>query len=422
MPTIRSRSGSLSPGNTVLALGTLTVLLLGVAVTALTGFPYLESLIRTNGNAYDFGIFYRSAVALWQGGSLYPAGQPNFLPPGSIVLLSPLAVLPPIVAYRLFLIGSVVAVVAALAMVVRAVHSGSARATIVVGATMASPGLLVTLAQGQIYTLLALGLSTAWVLDRSGRSVGAGIVLGVVVAVKPILLPVLLWPAIRGHRRGSSAGLATAALITLVGVLVAGPAQTLRYLAVVRTGFPHEDLDNASLATAGLRLFTQGRQFAPVIDAPLLGWAVSAVAVAILLLTLLRARGDLSLWSIVAASLMTSPIAWRGYLVLLVPGVLILAVRDRTRWLGAIALALLLLPHQTPALWSDTTSLGFRLAAMLGPVVLLGLWCGLYMAPAAQVESAHRAASAASDLELPSSATAGSVESGPGAGEAQVTR
>ncbi|MDT7745464.1 MAG: hypothetical protein QOE59_4542 [Actinomycetota bacterium] len=64
-------------------LATVTAALAGLAVllTARFGFPQLPDLARSNGGAYDFGIFYRSTVALWTGGDVYPSGQPNFAPP-----------------------------------------------------------------------------------------------------------------------------------------------------------------------------------------------------------------------------------------------------------------------------------------------------------------------------------------------------
>ena len=98
-----------------IGLVTVTVGLVGLAVLliALFGFPSLPDLARANGNAYDFGIFYRSTGALWTGGEIYPAGQPNFAPPITMVALGPLALLPATAAYRVFVVASVAALITA---------------------------------------------------------------------------------------------------------------------------------------------------------------------------------------------------------------------------------------------------------------------------------------------------------------------
>jgi alpha-1,2-mannosyltransferase len=213
------------------------------------------------------------------------------------------------------------------------------------------------------------------VLDRAGHQRGAGIALGVVVACKPVLLPVLLWPLLRGRRREVVAVLVTTLAATLVGAALVGPAQTLRYVRVALGGYPAHDLDNASLLTTGIRLVTPGREVPPLVDAPGLGWLAGVLVVALLAVTVARAgRHELGLWALVAASLLASPLAWRGYLVVLYPGVIVLLATARTRLLGVFVIALLLVPHTLPSLWSDPLSTGYVTATLLGPLVLLATW------------------------------------------------
>jgi hypothetical protein len=56
------------------------------------------------------------------------------------------------------------------------------------------------------------------------------------------------------------------------------------------------------LLTTGLRLFMPGRDLPPLLDAPVLSWAIALAAVAVLVLSLaLPRRNDTDLWAITAA-------------------------------------------------------------------------------------------------------------------------
>src|SRR5918992_1382819 len=109
----------------------------------------------------DFDTFWRSAAALWEGRDVYDTGArlTNLNPPFWILLVSPL--------------------------------------------------VLATLSLGQIYPVLALGLVAAWVADRRGRPSISGGALGLVVAIKPSLAPVLLWLLVRRRWRAFGVSLAS---------------------------------------------------------------------------------------------------------------------------------------------------------------------------------------------------------------------
>src|SRR4028119_580179 len=94
----------------------------------------------------------------------------------------------------------------------------------VVAATMLlfSNPFLGTLALGQVYPLLALGLVVAWVAARRGKPLASGAALGLVLAVKPQFAPVLLWPLVRRRWGTFAAALASGAAATLGGGGAAG--------------------------------------------------------------------------------------------------------------------------------------------------------------------------------------------------------
>jgi alpha-1,2-mannosyltransferase len=130
------------------------------------------------------------------------------------VLISPLGLLEPITACRLFVLLTLSVAIAYLAWTASELelHAGW-----VLGggsALLFSSPMLGTLAPGQIYPLLALGLVAAWVADRRERSVLSGVALGLVVAVKPLLAPVVLWPLVSRKWQAFAATLIAGAAVT----------------------------------------------------------------------------------------------------------------------------------------------------------------------------------------------------------------
>jgi hypothetical protein len=143
----------------------------------------------------DFDVFWRSARALLEGGDVYSEnGGPSIStnPPFWTVLVVPLALLEPITAYRVFVLLTVLAGVSYVAWMAEELRLRPAWAVFGAALLVFSNPFLGTLALGQVYTLLALGLVAAWVADRRGKPLGSGAALGLVLAVKPQFAPVLL--------------------------------------------------------------------------------------------------------------------------------------------------------------------------------------------------------------------------------------
>src|ERR671912_813528 len=239
---------------------------------------------------------------------------------------------------------------------------------------LSSP-LLATLALGQVYPVLALGLVAAWVADRRDRQEISGAALGLVVALKPVLLPVLLWPLARRRWKALLAALISGAVATLLGVIVLGPGETLDYIGVLREQSVSAYWDNASLPSAAARLFTENPYAQNVATLPWMvgiGFALGIIAIG---LTAMRVRHgpEVGLWAMVAASLLASPIAWHNYLVLLGPGILLLLARGRAA-AAFLLLALQSIPAQWPLLWNQRGTVVATLALTLYLYILLAHW------------------------------------------------
>src|SRR5215211_3756186 len=157
----------------------------------------------------DFDSFWRSARAMLEGRNIYDTGVElvNLNPPLWTMLISPLGLLEPITAYRVFVLISLVVVVGYLTWTVEELLLGPGWTAVGVVMLLLSSPLLATLALGQVYPVLALGLVAAWVADRRDGQEISGAALGLVVALKPVLLPVLLWPLVRRRWRALLAAL-----------------------------------------------------------------------------------------------------------------------------------------------------------------------------------------------------------------------
>ena len=325
----------------------------------------------------DFDTFWRSAEAFWKGGEVYETGArlENLNPPFWVFLISPLGLLEPLAAYRTFVAITTVITVGYLAWVAGELRLRGWWVVVATAMLLLSSPLLATLALGQIYPFLALGLVAAWIADRRDNPLLSGAALGLVVAVKPSLLPVLLWPLARRRWRALSAALVSGAAATLLGAVVVGPRATLDWLGLL-SGSPISPYwDNASLPSAAARLFTENEFAQPVAILPWLVPVAYALGIAAILFTAWRVRGgsEAGLWALVAASLLASPIAWHNYLVLLGPGILLLLARG---WAAPafFLLALQSIPPQWPLLWNGEDTVLASLALTLYLYVLAAHW------------------------------------------------
>jgi len=331
----------------------------------------------------DFDSFWLSAKAMLEGQDIYDTGVKlvNLNPPVWTALISPLGLLEPITAYRVFVLISVVTVVAYLAWTVEELRLGPGWTVVGVVMLLLSSPLLATLALGQIYPVLALGLVAAWIADRRERQGVSGAALGLVVALKPSLLPVLLWPLVRGRWRALVAAVVCGAVVTLVGVVALGPGATLDYIQVLRERSVSAYWDNASLPSAAARLFTENPYAQNIATLPWMvpvGYSLGIAAIAI---TAMRIRHghEVGLWVLVAASLLASPIAWHNYLVLLGPGVLLLLARGMAAP-AFLLLALQSIPAQWPLIWNQRGTVVATLAMTLYLYILIAHWLALLAA------------------------------------------
>jgi alpha-1,2-mannosyltransferase len=325
----------------------------------------------------DFETFWRSAVAFLEGRDVYDTGArfENLNPPFWVLLSSPLGLLEPLLAYRVFVLITLGITAGYLIWMAAEVELRSPWAIAAVAMLLLTSPLLGTLALGQIYPVLALGLVAAWITDRRDRPALSGTSLGLVVALKPSLVPVLLWPLVRRRWGAFGAALASGAAATLVGAVVVGPRATLDWLRLLSDQSATPYWDNASLPGAAARLFTENEFAAPIATFP---WTIPvayALGIGAIAIAAARARqgSEVGLWALVAASLLASPIAWHNYFVLLGPAILLLLAWGRVAP-AILLLALQSIPGQWSLLWSERDTVVASLALTLYLYILIAHW------------------------------------------------
>ncbi|GAA5157301.1 hypothetical protein GCM10023321_35360 [Pseudonocardia eucalypti] len=309
----------------------------------------------------DFDTFWRSAVALREGTDLYDTGArlPNLNPPLLSVLFTPLASVDVLSAYRAMVLLTLALVVGSVVAVAEEVGARAGVAMLAVAALLVSAPLHGTLALGQIYGLLTALLTAAWLAERRGRHGWSGVALGLLVAIKPSLLPLLAWPLLRRRWEALGASLAAGAAATLAGLVAGGWTATWEWLRLLAAKGADPFLDNDSLAGLAVRFGWPA-------------WPGYLVASGLLAVTLVRVRRrpEYALWAVTAASLLLAPIAWNNYLVLLAPSVPLLLVHGR--WSAALPVQAL---PMIGIEWSSLLDGGDSVPNRLG----MSLYCGMLL-------------------------------------------
>jgi hypothetical protein len=279
--------------------------------------------VLPNHGLWDFGSFVASARAAREG--LNPYGvypltmhvvlpgfdsfNPNLNPPVSALLFRAFDATDPQASLRVWWGISVVCYLAAVLLLVA--RCGVRRAVLVGLPALALAGFWDTLFLGQIYLPLVLAAVAAWLLLERGQGTAAGVLIGLVVAMKPNFL---VWPVLlllSRHHRPALVAFAVAAVVSTVPLLAIGPEVYRQWFELIasdreRAAF----LTNASLTGLAARA-----------GVSVIGLALSAALLAALAAWALVRRPDALRVSALAllASVFASPIGWIHYTLFLLP-------------------------------------------------------------------------------------------------------
>ncbi|WP_299979385.1 glycosyltransferase family 87 protein [Desulfobacula sp.] len=204
---------------------------------------------------------------------------------------------------------------------------------------MAWPPLFLELVFGQLMTLLLLLLVCAWLSLGSGKNITGGIFIGLLIAIKLMAWPFIIFFAVRKNWSAVIAAGITVITSNVIAGLIMGFDKIVYYYfkvsAIVSPLYRAYEF-NFSMWTIGWRLFDgtgspilKGLEAPPIVAAPFLALFLS-FAMPILLLAVglklaLRTRSfDTSFGILVCVSTLVNPVAWTHYLILiLIPIVIV---------------------------------------------------------------------------------------------------
>jgi len=317
-----------------------------------------RSALRSDTIAYDFDRAYLPAAHLVvHGSSPYgPAtravlsSQTAFVyPPIGAFLAAPFAALPDHAADIVVTVLAVIGVPLILALV-------GVRDWRCMGAAVLWMPTFSAIHLGAVTVVLALGIALAWRWRE--HSVRSGLVLGLVVALKLFLWPLLIWLVIT--RRYKAAMIAACSTI----VFVLAPWIPLRGAGLL--SYPHRLSLLSSLEAK------RGFSPAALLAQAGVNWSAAqavgyALGITLLALAYRRRRSDASVLGLVcAASLLLTPILWPNYLVIMLVPLALLRPRFGIVWL--LPVILFGQPAIDPPAWEIVVLLGI-LAALTLPAM-----------------------------------------------------
>ncbi|MDI9916472.1 glycosyltransferase family 87 protein [Rhodococcus sp. IEGM 1379] len=206
----------------------------------------------------DFRPVYNAALAFWNGRPVYTADfnsvDPHYLyPPSGSLLMAPLSILDPERSRWLFIGVNAVAVLAALYLLLRLfdLKISSIAAPILVLAAFTSETVTNTLIFTNINGIVLLSEMAFLLFLMRRNDLWAGASIGITLAIKPTLAPLLLLPLVRGQWKVFVTALGIPFILTVVAVpLSADPMafveRTIPYLLESRDYFNSSIVGNGA--------------------------------------------------------------------------------------------------------------------------------------------------------------------------------
>ena len=298
----------------------------------------------------DFGKFYYSARYFLEGRDLYASSPAtlilasaldgrqlgNMNPPHFHLLILPLSFWGPQVALAGWTMASFVSLALAVRVLIETwVGSDSrpgvwASSLLFFVAWVGTGSLIVT---GQLSWLLLWPLTASWAAMRQGRWLKAGVLVGLLVSVKPFLALLFVYLVIRRRLDGLAAGLLALASAFLVGLAVFGYAAHMSWFRALGGIDWSWLVMNGSLLGFLSRLLSPCPGLIPLAEA---SWAIyplwllmAAGGVTATVLAAVQHRGDVDrvFPLLLVASLLFSPLGWVYYAWFLIPPLLAMGGR-----------------------------------------------------------------------------------------------
>jgi alpha-1,2-mannosyltransferase len=327
--------------------------------------PFLDG----KSDLMDFGSFYASGLKIQSGENPYDPNSEyifeinfsrvgaggkmmNLNPPISVVLFRSLAQFDPHQTLIIWQVISAVLYAGSIILLGTTYKQNIGPAIFPWAFTLA--GFWHTLVLGQIYVVLLLITAVGWILLRRGQYIPAGVVIGLVVAIKPnfIIWPIFLLFA--GYFVTFFISILSSLIVSLIPVAFYGTgiyvqwleASTLHPETIIMPG------NNSMLGlTARFGSIPAGIVISIILVLILLIWSKLKISSSIEKPEYVCALG-------IIASLLASPISWTGYTILLLP-----IFFSLKKWTvpAMISAAILSVPFQLVLQFFQTSFLNFVL-------------------------------------------------------------
>jgi hypothetical protein len=334
---------------------------------------------------FDFrGTLWEPARALLDGAAVYPEptreavviGNPTVYPPLFILASVPFALLPVGVASWLWFCLLGVGVLSAL----RILGITDWRCHVI---ALTSPAVVHGLFYGNLTVLLVLPLALAWRYRDRARI--AGLAVGVAVAAKLFVWPLVVWLLLTRRFRAALWAAGSAAGLVLAAWALIGFEGLVDYPALLRAVQDVYAVRSLSLSTVA------GGLGAPVSVAVVVAGVAGIGCLAVAAGLVRRPDGDRRAFAVVvAACVIASPIVWPNYAALLFVPIAVTWPRLSAAWffgyvawlLGAIAPRpdvsdVCCRPREVPEqawAWSHTDPVLWYAAATTGVIAAVALW------------------------------------------------
>jgi hypothetical protein len=337
----------------------LRLVLLGVAVGSIYAIALFWNAIMLRSmwelHLNDLGKFYYDARAFLDGLPMYgtspataiPLSETvtreflNLNPPHFHLAMLPVAPLDPLPVLLIWLVTGLAAFALSVVLALRETGEIPSEDVLVLAAlpVIASVAFTSILVTGQV-TLHLLPLVTwAWIAARRGWWMQAGAAVGLAFSIKPFLLVLLPWLAVRGRLPAAALSLSVAACVFGAGVLVFGTANVAGWLSALGSIDWHDMPLNASLLSFLERALDQSFFYEPLARLPeavpplwLAGFgAIGLTSLGIAVLDRSPEAVDRAFTLLLLGAILMSPLGWIYYLPLALPPAIGLVRQARAR-------------------------------------------------------------------------------------------
>jgi hypothetical protein len=333
---LRSESRVALLGDLIRAITAVTAV--GVVVWYLAYYAALGRTVFVELHMNDFGKFYYSARAFWEGADMYeptpatamPVGQgrtlefANMNPPHFHLLVLPIARLQPLPAMIAWTLLSAIGLAGSLRLVARelGIQWTASRMLLALVGILVCSATEATILTGQVTFVLLLPLTVAWVAARRQRWIASAVWLGVLASLKPFLGIFGIYFIVRRHVAAALAMVAMALACFLLGLLVFGWSAYRSWLDALGGIRWTWAVMNASLHAPLARVLSDNPFFAPLMAAPeavtpigvLLGLVATVIAFVVIARDDSPDAIDRATALLILTALLASPLGWIYYL------------------------------------------------------------------------------------------------------------